>query len=525
VDSDNSHDAKNLLEIQADHAFRRGEDLDSLISELDDTALARCSNLNTGQYRNHPLARAFLVKQIRDLNWSELHSWISQENRATELGFDPDKFADGASSPARTTLTRAWNNRCNDVQDYIITQAERVVDIAAEHGHPVGSPLQPGAADSNGASERTKQRLLRGKAQDVLNEIETLVFPLLSLDRPENPVYDENELLTLEAFSGINCLAANGGGTQLGDELNPNPSLEEPYTADGPTGETLLESIKPLEIEDVTSMFNDAVGKLFTRAKMKDAISTPVTLAIDMAYVGYCADGDELRWALGAPDTKEYDWYFKFATAAVVGDNTHFTVAMLPVGHSEYRDAAAYPGDDQYYRVGEVARELLDTARKYVDVSSVVADREFYAADVIEACEERDLFYLTPAVRNDRIRRTLRRFGSEVYVRKEYGIYGPIKGGSDNDRVETTLVVLPEDDSRDGPSPFVTNLESMMREGGTGGERRRRSSGIRFGVRSRRVTRRSRSSLHGRRPRRSRFGCIISGWRSCCTTRGCSWIS
>lgn len=245
----------------------------------------------------------------------------------------------------------------------------------------------------------------------------------------------------------------------MGDELNPNASLEEPYTADGPTGETLLESIKPLEIEDVISMFNDAVGKLFTRAKMKDAISTPVTLAIDMTYVGYYADGDELRWALGAPDTKEYDWCFKFATAAVVGDNTHFTVAMLPVGHSEYRDAAAYPGDNQYYRVGEVARELLDTARKYVDVSSIVADREFYAADVIEACEERDLFYLIPAVRNDRIRRTLRRFGSEVYVRKEYGIYGPIKGGSDNERVETTLVVLPDDDSRDGPSPFVTNLE------------------------------------------------------------------
>lgn len=203
MDSDDSHDAKNLLEIQADHAFRRGKDLDSLISELDDTALARCATLDPGQYRNHPLARAFLVKQIRDLNWSELHSWISQENRATELGFDPDKFADGASSPARTTLTRAWNNRFNDVQDYIITQAERVVDIAAEHGHPVGSPLQPGAADSNGASERTKQRLLRGKAQDVLNEIETLVFPLLSLDRPENPVYDENELLTLEAFRGL----------------------------------------------------------------------------------------------------------------------------------------------------------------------------------------------------------------------------------------------------------------------------------------------------------------------------------
>lgn len=181
---DDLHDTKNHLERQAIAAFRRGNDLDSLISRLDDGTLSRCTDLNTGHYGNQPLGRAFLVKELLELNWVELQEWIAKNDRTTKLGFKPDKFADGADAPARTTLSRAWNNRFGEVQDYIQWQAERVRERAAEQGHPLGSPLQAGESDSKGTSERTKQRVLRGKAQDVLDELEKLVFPSLSLNRP-----------------------------------------------------------------------------------------------------------------------------------------------------------------------------------------------------------------------------------------------------------------------------------------------------------------------------------------------------
>lgn len=207
-------------------------------------------------------------------------------------------------------------------------------------------------------------------------------------------------------------------------------------------------------------MYNAAVAKLFTRAKVKDEFSVPVTLAIDVTYVGYYADHEELEWVVGAPDSKEYDWCFQFATAAIVEDNTHFTVAMLPVGHSEHRDGDAYPGPDRTYRAGEIVRDLLDIATSRIRVDTVVADREFYAADVIAACEEHDVFYLIPANRNDRVKRTLRRVPDQVTVKENYGIYGPVKDGVSNERVETTLVVLPEESSdRGGPAPFITNLD------------------------------------------------------------------
>jgi hypothetical protein len=293
-----------------------------------------------------------------------------------------------------------------------------------------------------------------------LSELETLVFPSLTLDRPDDPVYSEEELLTLEALLGITNSAANDGSKQLGDKKNPSPDLNDSFTEDGPTGETLLEAIKALSIDKITETFNHAVAKIFTRSKVKDRFSVPVTLAIDVTYIGYYADEDEIEWVTGAPEDKEYNWCFRFATAAIVDNNTKFTVALKPVGHPGHRDGDAYPGDNQNYRVGEIFRDLLDIATEHIRIDTVVADREFYAVDVVAACEDHDLFYVIPAVRNIRVKRTLERAPDQVMVKENYGIYGPKKYGAANERAETNLVVLPEEHSdRGGKAPFITNLE------------------------------------------------------------------
>lgn len=48
-------------------------------------------------------------------------------------------------------------------------------------------------------------------------------------------------------------------------------------------------------------------------------------------------------------------------------------------------------------------RKLLDIASNFVDVRVVYADREFHAADVITAFEERNLKYVIPAKKDDRV--------------------------------------------------------------------------------------------------------------------------
>jgi len=108
----------------------------------------------------------------------------------------------------------------------------------------------------------------------------------------------------------------------------------------------------------------------------------------------------------------------KFATASIVGDNIHFTVAMLPVGNPEERDTDAYPSENRSYRVGEVVRELLARATQHVSVDQLVADREFHAADTVIAAEEYDVHYVIPAPRNKRIKRELEHADDQVTVKR-----------------------------------------------------------------------------------------------------------
>ena len=403
-----------------------------------------------------PMVRAHFLKELEGYSIKELHDHLDTTPAdAATLGFD--------DVPSRTTFGRAWRDRFDDdLQHTIEFNAKQIRELAAERGNPIGGTVF-GPDDTGGSSKRTEQRLLRRKTRDVLEEMEDVVFPALSLDRTDDPVYDEDDLLTLETLMAIKTKAANNGGDIYGDLLAEENEidLDAPFYEDGPTGETLLEELKELTVEEITAMHNRAATRILTRAKPYTEFPRPVMLAIDMTYVGYYGERDEMLWVQGAPDDKEYDWCHKFATASIIGDNIHFTVAMLPVGNPEERDTDAYPGEDRSYRVGEVVRELLARATQHISIDQLVADREFHAADTVIAAEEHDVRYVIPVPRNKRIKRELEGADDQVTVKEEFGIYGPVKGKASNTRAETTLVILPTNDNeeRDEPAPFITNSE------------------------------------------------------------------
>jgi hypothetical protein len=62
---------------------------------------------------------------------------------------------------------------------------------------------------------------------------------------------------------------------------------------------------------------------------------TPVILSINMTYVAFYGERDEIVRVQGALKHKSYDWCYNFATSNVVDENVHFTAAMLPVGDAD----------------------------------------------------------------------------------------------------------------------------------------------------------------------------------------------
>jgi hypothetical protein len=430
-----------------------------------------------------PTLLAYLWATVEDESLTGIPTRLAAApDLAASFGFDPDEL------PSESTFkpSRLVEERFSTLASTVTTAAEEIRTLAAERGAPIGTAIDaPQENDHESApSERTLQRHLRTQGQQVLEELESVAFPALSLPRPEEAVYDEADLLDLEAIAAIDQLAANGAGHQLGDAKNPTPELDDPFYDDGPSGETLLEAIKELSVDDIADLLNFALRKTYTRAKPRlqelehddgSRFGTRASVALDITYVAYYGDRDELDWVQGAPEDKGYNWCHKFATAVIVGDNTHYTVAVCPLGSTEYADTTAYPGSNNSYYVGDVARRLLSTATEYVSIRRVYADREFHAADVIATLESRNLKYVIPAVKNDHVAPICARFDqlkrgyheerdTPLYVDREFPTWGRVKGERGNSRVYSRLVILPPDEDDDAheegsPQPFLTNLD------------------------------------------------------------------
>jgi hypothetical protein len=350
----------------------------------------------------------------------------------------------------------------------IETTARQIRQLAAERGSPIGTPYEDSASEEPaGSSKRTVNRLIRGKTQDLLDELQTVVFPAFEFDRSEDAIYDDEELLMLESCLGLTGTAANGGAEEYGDIVNPDPERDDPFYEDGPSGETLLESIKDLTPTQIADMVNKGAARVLTRAKPKLEFDTPVMLSIDMTYVAFYGERDELIRVQGAPEDKSYDWCYKFATANVVGDNVHFAAGMLPVGHADYHDHDAYPGKDRSYRVGDVVRRLVNQVSDVcrIRVKRLFADREFYATEVFATLEQRGIFYVIPAKRDDRVTRFIARMDEDVdgnkrvTIKQNHTVFGPVKDGVSNASAATTLVGLPPDEDYDHVQVFATNLD------------------------------------------------------------------
>ncbi|VTT86272.1 hypothetical protein DM2_2310 [Halorubrum sp. DM2] len=328
--------------------------------------------------------------------------------------------------------------------------------------------------------------MLRKKGHEVLDELKSVAIPSISLPRPNDAIYDDDELLVLEAIASIKQKAAHDSGQKLGDMKNPDPDIDDPFYEDGPSGETLLEALKQMSIEEIATVLNFALRKTYTRAKPRirelehgngSRFGTRAKVALDMTYVAYYGDRDEMEWVQGAPEGKEYSWCHKFATVVIVGENTHYVVGVCPLGSTDYAATDAYPGKDSSYYVGDVARRLLSIAEDYVDIRMVYADREFHAVDVLQTLINKRLDYVIPAKKNqhrigpmydqfDQLKRGYHESNdTPLYVKEDFVMHGTVKDGVSNHAAHTNVVVLPpaEDDDvheEGSPQPFITSLDA-----------------------------------------------------------------
>ena len=454
-------------------------------------------NLNVRQYRRsdghpewcdgapfRPMFLAYLWAIVEKESLTGIPGRLEDRPELAEaFGFDPNNLpSESTFKPVRL------HDRFEDLESTVNVAAKKIREMGAERGAPIGYSLgktENNENEDSGPSNRTLNRMLRKKGRQVLDELKTVAIPSISIPRSEDAVYDKEELLVLESIAAIKRSAANNAGDTLGDMKNPDPSYDDPFYEDGPTGETLLKAMKEMSVEDISRVMNFALRKTYARAKPRlnelendngSRFGVRAKVALDMTYVAYYGDRDEMKWVQGAPEDKEYDWCHKFATVVIVGENTHYTVGVCPLGSTEYADTHAYPGKEQSHYIGDVARKLLAIADEYVNIRMVYADRAFHAVDVVYTLEQRDLKYVIPAkkdphrlgplcARFDQLKRGYdEEHDTPLYVKEDWAMHGSVKNGVSNTKVRCNIVILPPDEDDDAhedgsPQPFITNLE------------------------------------------------------------------
>lgn len=482
-------DSLSALGIQAKRILEEDTEWPELARDLNIEYLRgddKYANTHGQPTAFRPMCMAYLWATTEDIKLSTIPSKLEDNPELAEaMGFNPDDLpSDSTFRPARLT------SRFADITSQIETAADDIQQLATDVGSPIGhDPLgvdEMNGDEDSGLSERSINRLLRSKSSDVLDELLEVVSPNIDFERPDETQYSDDTLLRVLAFAAMENKALNQGGELYGDEAAPNADVDDPYYVDGPSGETVLDGMKNLSVDDITEIANQSLKKAYLRAKprLKDLetddghrFSTRAEVAIDVTYVAYYGDREGMKWVQGIDDRKNYEWGHKFATISIVGENVRFVVGVVPLGSVEFADTHAYSGQDRSHRKGNIVRRLLDIADQYVDIRRVYADRAFYAADVLHRLEEDDLKYIIPAkIDKNRISKRVNKFQSRkngyheendvpLVVEKGYAIYGIVKHERTNHRVETNLAILPPEENNhddlpdDSPQPFVTNLD------------------------------------------------------------------
>jgi hypothetical protein len=90
-------------------------------------------------------------------------------------------------------------SRFEALQRTVESAADDIRTVAAERGAPIGYDLltRDDAEEDTPPSNRTVQRLLRKKGRQVLDELKSVAIPSVSIPRPDEAVYEHEELLVL----------------------------------------------------------------------------------------------------------------------------------------------------------------------------------------------------------------------------------------------------------------------------------------------------------------------------------------
>ena len=198
-------------------------------------------------------------------------------------------------------------------------------------------------------------------------------------------------------------------------------------------------------MDDVLGAFRTVNSELLSHLDRVRPWRKPVHLAIDfhsMAYYGQYRGGH----VVGAKGHRGTNWGYQFASVQGVCGR-RCTFHAVPVV--------------QFASRAGIIRELLEEARRHVEVSMVYLDRGFYSSVCLRELEASDVSYMMPVPMYKPVRRLMAELMpySRVVGTRGWSYSKMMRLVGDKDKVEVQTVFLFRPDPDDEDFVFITNVE------------------------------------------------------------------
>jgi hypothetical protein len=211
-----------------------------------------------------------------------------------------------------------------------------------------------------------------------------------------------------------------------------------------PSGDLVHLRLKRLTKADVVRAFETLNAELITELEGLEPRRKPVHIAIDphgMPFYGEYS-GPEV---CGAKHERGTSWTYKFAALSVVSGR-RVMLQAIPM--------------DQFSDKGQLIRELLNTARRFVKIQSVYLDREFYTVSCLKVMEASGERYIMPARMDKKLNEEKRRYKPMSRVVGDRGCsyymtVRTVRKDKETVDVQTVFLYRPEGEE---DFVFVTNM-------------------------------------------------------------------
>lgn len=246
-------------------------------------------------------------------------------------------------------------------------------------------------------------------------------------------------------FTSRDIIRAMVGAVQDHDFIEGWTDHQREMGRQVPSGDLVHLRLGVLTPDEVVRALNALNGELLDHLNRVEPRRLPVHLAIDlhsMAYYGQYRGGH----VVGAKGHKGTNWGYQFASVQAVSGR-RCTFHAVPV--------------HQFDSKAMIIRELLEEARRHVEVVMVYLDRGFYSAACLRELEGSGVRYMMPVPWN----KTMKKLKAELLpwsrvVGTRGGSYSTVmRWVGSSDKVEVQTVFLFRPDSEDDDFAFITNVE------------------------------------------------------------------